>query len=495
YYGGQTALTNVNFHVRSGAVNVLIGENGAGKSTLMRLLAGAEQPSEGQIVMEGRTLQLRSPRDASAEGISIVHQDLSVLDNLDVAENIFAGRELVRAGILVDRHDEEQRSGTALRHIGMPMDAHAMQFPAGDLSLGCRQLVEVARSLAHRAKILILDEPTSALSSAEANILYRVVEDLKSRGVAIIYISHRLHELLHLGDYFTVLRDGQVVGEGERGAVDRTWIVERMSGRSADAALPRRASLHSTEQVLEVVKLGVRQSGRPAVKNVSFTVGKGEVVGIYGLLGSGRTELMEALAGLRRPETGVVKICGKPAPLGNIAATIRSGITLAPEDRQKDGLVPDLSIRENISLASLADFSHRGFLNRTGEIEKARRIAAQVRISATDLELPVTTLSGGNQQKVVLGRCLMRNPSVLLLDEPTRGVDVSAKADIYSVLRDLASKGLSILFTSSEIEETQLLADRVLVLARGSISAEFTAAELTDAALFAAASPAVEVNA
>ena len=494
-YGAQIALKDVTFRVRRGAVNVLIGENGAGKSTLMRLLAGAEQASAGQIVMDGRVLHLRSPRDAAAAGIEIVHQELSVLDNLNVAENIFAGRELVRAGILVDRANEEERSGLALANIGMPMDVHAMHLFADELSLGCRQLVELARSLAHRAKVLILDEPTSALSSAEASVLFRVIEDLKSRGVAIIYISHRLHELLHLGDYFTVLRDGCVVDEGERGKVDRTWIVERMSGRSPGTAVSTRVRTRSTEATLEVAELCSRQAGRPVVNGVSFSVGKGEVVGIYGLLGSGRTELMESLAGLRKPESGTVKVCDKCVSLDSVATAIRAGITLAPEDRQKDGLVPDLSIRENISLASLMDFSRHGFLTRGDEAARAKEAAAQVQISTFNLELPVTTLSGGNQQKVVLARCIMRRPSVLLLDEPTRGVDVRAKAEIYAVLRELAGKGLSILFTSSEMEETRLLADRVLVMARGSISAEFTAAELTDEGMFAAASPALEARA
>jgi len=494
-YGAQIVLKDVTFRVRHGAVNVLIGENGAGKSTLMRLLAGAEQPSEGQIVMDGRVLHLRSPRDAAAAGIEIVHQELSVLDNLDVPENVFAGRELVRAGILVDRRSEEKRSALALTNIGMPMDVRAMQFLAEDLSLGCRQLVELARSLAHQAKVLILDEPTSALSSAESSVLFRVIEDLKSRGVAVIYISHRLHELLRLGDYFTVLRDGRVVGEGERGQVDRNWIVERMSGRRAGTTIAARVQSQPTEAVLEVTDLSSHQPGRPALNGISFSVGKGEVVGIYGLLGSGRTELMEALAGLRKPETGVVKVCGKRVALDNVAPTIRAGIALAPEDRQRDGLVPDLSIRENISLASLTEFSRHGFLARDDEAARAREAAALVQISALDLELPVTTLSGGNQQKVVLARCLMRHPSVLLLDEPTRGVDVRAKADIHVVLRNLAEKGLSILFTSSEMEETRLLADRVLVMTRGSISAEFSAADLTDEVMFAAASPTLEASA
>jgi erythritol transport system ATP-binding protein len=494
-YGAQIALNDVTFRVRCGAVNVLIGENGAGKSTLMRLLAGAEEPTAGQIVMQGETLHLRSPRDAAAVGIAIVHQELAVLDNLDVAENIFAGRELVHAGVLVDRGTEEQRSGVALKDIGMPMDAQAMKFPSEELSLGCRQLVELARSLAHGAKVLILDEPTSALSSAEAEVLYRVIEDLKASGVAIVYISHRLHELLYLGDYFTVLRDGQIVGEGVRGSVDRTWIVEHMSGRKVDAAVVHRALPASSDAVLEVSRLSARPSGRPAVRDVSFSVCAGEIVGIYGLLGSGRTELMEALAGLRAPETGTVKVRGKQVALENVAATIRGGITLAPEDRQRDGLVPHLSIRENISLASLNNFSSRGFLRRSNEAERVKEVAAQMQISALDLELPVTTLSGGNQQKVVLARCLMRRPAVLLLDEPTRGVDVRAKADIYRALRELAARGLSILFTTSEMEETRLFADRVLVMARGSIVAEFEAANLTDESLFAAASPAVGASA
>jgi ABC-type sugar transport system ATPase subunit len=372
-YGAQIALKDVTFRVRRGAVNVLIGENGAGKSTLMRLLAGAEQASAGQIVMDGRVLHLRSPRDAAAAGIEIVHQELSVLDNLNVAENIFAGRELVRAGILVDRANEEERSGLALANIGMPMDVHAMHLFADELSLGCRQLVELARSLAHRAKVLILDEPTSALSSAEASVLFRVIEDLKSRGVAIIYISHRLHELLHLGDYFTVLRDGCVVDEGERGKVDRTWIVERMSGRSPGTAVSTRVRTRSTEATLEVAELCSRQAGRPVVNGVSFSVGKGEVVGIYGLLGSGRTELMESLAGLRKPESGTVKVCDKCVSLDSVATAIRAGITLAPggqaEGRSRPGPV---NPRKHQPCFAHGHFSRHGFRREATEAARAK---------------------------------------------------------------------------------------------------------------------------
>jgi erythritol transport system ATP-binding protein len=488
-YGANMALNDVTFRVHRGRVNVLIGENGAGKSTLMRLLAGAERATAGEILMDGRVLELRSPREATAEGIAIVHQELAVMENLDIAENIFAGRELVRSGF-VAKGAEEERSEWALRELNKPM---VVRGSAGELSLGNRQVVELARSLAHGAKVLILDEPTSALSTTEAESLFRVIADLKSRGVSIVYISHRLHELLHLGDHFTVMRDGCVVGEGERGSVDRQWIVERMSGKMADAERCV-GRLASTERMLEVRGLTVKTAGRPPVEGISFSVCAGEVLGIYGLLGSGRTELLEALSGLRPPDFGEVSVCGRRVDLRSVDKVIAAGVTLAPEDRQRDGLVPDMSIRENISLASLAEFSRGGWVQRGDEAARVREIAGQLQIAATDLELPVTTLSGGNQQKVVLARCLMRRPRVILMDEPTRGVDVRAKAEIYKTLRELAAKGLSIVFTSSEIEATQQLADRVLVMAQGKIAAEFESSEASDEALFAAASPSVEAR-
>lgn len=489
-YGTNTALNHVTFRAHRASVNVLIGENGAGKSTLMRLLAGIERPTAGEIIMEGRVLHLRSPRDASVEGIAIVHQELAVLENLNLAENIFAGRELICSGVLVDRATQERQSQQALLDLGKPIDVCSA---AGDLSLGNRQIVELARSLTHGAKILILDEPTSALSASEAESLFGVIADLKRKGVSIIYISHRLHELLHLGDYFTVMRDGCVVGEGVRGSVDRQWIVEKMSGRMAEQAVHPQPK-QSSKDLLEVSALTVQQIGHPSLKNISLSVSTGEIVGIYGLLGSGRTELMEALAGVHAPDTGVIKMCGRQVCLKSVAEAIKHGITLVPEDRQRDGLVPELSIRENISLASLDELSLGGWLQRKNEDSRVRELAAQLHIAAADLELPVTSLSGGNQQKVILARCLMREPRIILLDEPTRGVDVRAKSEIYKTLRQLAAQGLSVLFTSSEIEETQLLADRVLVMTQGKIVAEFTASEATDEALFAAACPSVEAK-
>jgi erythritol transport system ATP-binding protein len=490
-YGAHLALKEVTFRVRRGCVNVLIGENGAGKSTLMRLLSGAEQPDGGEILLEGAAIHLPSPRDATKLGIAIVHQELAIFGNLDLADNIFAGRELVRSSGILDRGAEERSSLAALRHLNKPMN---VRLPADALSLGDRQVVELARSFADGSRVLILDEPTSALSASEATVLFRVIEDLKSRGVSIVYISHRLHELLHLGDHFTVLRDGEVVGETDRSAVDRHWIIERMSGR-VDQGERSTAQASRRPPVLEIAGLSLSDGAGTELNDVSLELCPGTVVGIYGLLGSGRTELLETVAGLRFPSAGEVRVGGKSVPPGSVSAAIERGIMLVPEDRQGAGILPELSVRENISLASMGSFSRGGLLQRKLESSRAKELIAQLRIAVHDLELPVTALSGGNQQKVVLARCLMRHPAVLLLDEPTRGVDVRAKAEIYRILRELAVGGLCILFTSSEMEEIRALADEVLVVARGRVTARFAATEITDADLFAAASPTVEPQA
>jgi erythritol transport system ATP-binding protein len=486
-YPGNIALDRVNFRAYRNQVNVLIGENGAGKSTLMRILAGVEAADEGQIFLGGSAISIRSPREATTHGISIVHQELSVLPNLDITENIFAGRELTRASLVINRSAEDSRSTSALSRLHKPMH---VRTTASQLSLGRRQIVEIARALAHGAKILILDEPTSALSKREAESLFEVIADLKQSGVTIIYISHRLQELLHLGDYFTVLRSGRIVGEAPRADVNHKWIVEKMSGRVYASDSKVRLPLSDSSPVLSVQRLTVTASSgselfQPPVHNLSFAVRAGEILGVYGLLGSGRTEMVEAIAGYRPILTGEIAVRGKKLRISNVADAINAGIVLVPEDRQRDGLIPELSIRENVALTAANGF----FLSPSRETARVRQLVADLNIKVGNLELPVTTLSGGNQQKVLLARCLMSSPSILLLDEPTRGVDVGAKSEIYGILRKLAAAGLSILFTSSEIEETRALADRVLVLCQGRISAEFAGAEFTDEALFSAASP------
>lgn len=488
-YPGTVALDDVTFRVHRNQVNVLIGENGAGKSTLMRILAGVETADSGQLFLEGAPIRVRSPREAAELGISIVHQELSVLPNLDISENIFAGRELVKAAVLLDRQAEDLRSARALETLRMPMP---VRTPVAQLSLGCRQIVEVARTLDQGARVLILDEPTSALSAAETESLFQAIADLRRSGVTIVYISHRLHELLHLGDWFTVLRSGRVVGEASRGQVSRQWIVERMSGGEIRDRQAHSVPIADAAALLEVERVSLAASGRDQaaqapLHEVSFTLHRGEILGVYGLLGAGRTELLESIAGARRPHAGTVRLNGTSVDISSVSGASRHGIVLVPEDRQRDGLIPDLSIRENIAIGSL----HGMFVSRSRQLARVRNLVEELGIVARDLELPVTALSGGNQQKVLIARCLMRNPSLLLLDEPTRGVDVGAKVEIYRILRRLASQGIGILFTSSEIEETRALADRALVLCQGRISREFSGSEVTDEALFAAASPVV----
>lgn len=491
-YPGVLALDGVNFRAYRNQVNVLIGENGAGKSTLMRILAGVEAPDDGELLLDGKAIELESPRDATAHGISIVHQELLALTNLNISENIFAGRELTRGRMLVDEPRQASRSDDALKRLGKPM---GVETETARLPLGCRQLVEIARTLDQGAKILILDEPTSALSTAETESLFHVIADLKRSGVTIIYISHRLHELLYLGDQFTVLRSGRMVGEAPRTEVTRQWIVERMSGRADFYEVKPRTESASRPVVLSVRNLSLRSSvgeedSQAALHDVSFSVREGGILGIYGLLGAGRTELVEALAGFRPADGGEIEIRGKHVQLDSVRAAIGAGVVLLPEDRQRDGLFPDLSIRENVILSA-----KRGvFLSAAKETRRVRELSVELRITAKDLEQPVTTLSGGSQQKVLLARCLTCSPAVLLLDEPTRGVDVGAKAEIYTILRGLAAKGLSIIFTSSEIEETRALADRLLVLRQGRISAEFGREDATDEHLFAAASPTVSAS-
>jgi erythritol transport system ATP-binding protein len=491
-YPGNVALDCVTFRAYRRQVNVLIGENGAGKSTLMRILAGAEKADEGTLLLEGQSFTSRTPRDAAANGISIVHQELLALTNLKISENVFAGRELCRAAVLVDQAAQDRRAAAALSRLRKPMD---VATETGRLSLGCRQVVEIARALDQGSRILILDEPTSALSASEAESLFEVIADLKRAGVTIIYISHRLHELLHLGDRFTVLRSGRMVGEATRADATRAWIVERMSGRKEGAHDASIAPSASRPAVLTVSGISLpgsigNEAAQAPVYDVSFTVREGEILGIYGLLGAGRTELVEALAGLRPIASGVVAVRGKKIRAGSVRGALKAGIVLMPEDRQRDGLFPELSIRENVVMAAESGF----LLSRDEETKRVRKLAAELHIAAKDIELSVTTLSGGNQQKVLLARCLVCSPSVLLMDEPTRGVDVGAKAEIYAILRELAAKGLSIVFTSSEIEETQMLAERVLVLCQGRISAEFSRDQLSDEGLFVAASPSVATN-
>jgi len=496
-YPGTVALKGVDFRLHRGQINVLVGENGAGKSTLMKMLAGVERPSAGQIRLQGQVVELRSVRDAPQLGIVMVHQELNLLPNLNVAENIFAGRELRNGFGFLRSGRQEQESARVLESLQHPLSPRAL---VGSLPLGQQQMVELARALAQQARILILDEPTSALSPAEVQALFRVMTQLRQNGVCILYVSHRLNEVLEIGDFFTVLRDGQVVGEADRSTVSRAWLVERMTGRPSAPLARGLSAATPTQDLLSVRALTLAEplphrAHRILLDEISFCLRKGEILGIYGLLGAGRTELLECLAGLRPEFSGEVYVNGHPLRLDSVAAAIRGGLVLAPEDRKRDGLVPDLSVRENISLMAMGECCTGPWISRRKELDQIRQLTVDLDLKAYDLELPVSALSGGNQQKAILARCLMARPSVLLLDEPTRGVDVGAKAEIYRSLRALAARGLSIIFTTSEAEELCALAERCLVLSRGRVTADEEVAQLSEEQLYSAASRNQHVSA
>jgi erythritol transport system ATP-binding protein len=480
-FPGTLALDRVDFPVYRGKVNVLIGENGAGKSTLVKILAGVEQPTSGVLELDGRPIRMGSARDAAAHGIGIIYQELNLFPNLSVADNIFMARENARHGV-IDRDAQQRVTRGLMQRLEQAIDPGTL---VGDLPLGQQQIVEIARALAREVRILIMDEPTSALSSSEIAVLFRLIRDLESRGVSIIYISHRLEEVLTIGDRVTVLRDGRVVAGAPAQAVDVAWIVEKMTGRAGNTPAPRGTAAEG-RPLLEVRSLSLPgPAGRPALQDISFTLGAGEIVGVYGLMGAGRTELFETLIGLRSTERGSISLDSERLEHSALPDRIRSGLVLVPEDRQRDGLVPTLSVKDNITLARLRGI----YLSPTAERARATRMIQELRIRTAGPEQPVTSLSGGNQQKVVISRFLLTSPKVLLLDEPTRGVDVGARAGIFDIIRRLAGQGLAILFASSELQEVLAMSTRILVMSLGRITAEFPAAEATEALLVAASSP------
>jgi erythritol transport system ATP-binding protein len=480
-YGGVRALKDVTFTAYRGQVNVLVGENGAGKSTLMKILSGSEQPTSGEILLDGEAVQLDSPRTAQALGIGIIHQELSLFPNMTIAENLFAGRELRKGGRFVDAGGQRQRARDVLKRLGQDkLDPDTL---VGDLPIGQQQLVEIGRALLEDVRVLIMDEPTSALSNHEVDVLFEVMADLRKQDVTVIYISHKLDEFRRIGDWVTVFRDGSLVAHESMSKTDTGWIVRQMVGRDPDSLYVRNSS--PVGDVLLDVR-GLSVPGTVKVDDVSLTVRAGEVVGIYGLMGAGRTELVETLMGMRQASTGQVSVRGVEEPKGTVRARMAAGLALVPEDRQRDGLVQTMSVRENILLSTLARMTRSGLLNAGAEQRTAKDKVGELAIKIPGLGALVTALSGGNQQKVVLARALLTEPVVLLLDEPTRGIDVGAKSQIAGLMADLAAQGFGVLFISSELAEVMAMADRVLVMARGRITAEFTAENVTEEALVTA---------
>jgi ribose transport system ATP-binding protein len=474
-FPGVRALRGVNLHLGRGEALGVIGENGAGKSTLMKILAGVQAPDEGEVLLEGNPVSIPSPRRATELGIALIHQELNLAGNLDIGANIYLGREPRWFG-LIDFAAIRQGSREVLARVGLNLSPRML---VGDMPIGQQQLVEIAKALSAKARILIMDEPTSSLSSGEAARLFEVIHDLKSKGVSILYISHRLGEVKEVCDRVTVLRDGQNAGELARDEIDHDRMVRLMVGRDISQFYVR--TRHKTgEPMLEVANL--RVPGREQ-HPLSFSVAAGEIVGMAGLVGAGRTELLRVLFGIDAAAGGEIRIAGRPVHLRSPRDAIRAGLALAPEDRKEQGLILQMAVRPNISLASLFRDQNAGFRSGRLEREATREMMEKLNIRTPSQEQIVQYLSGGNQQKVVLGKWLNVRPRVLLLDEPTRGVDVGAKREIYTIMENLASQGVAILFVSSEMEEVLGMADRVLVMHEGRITGELSHDHLTEEAV------------
>jgi len=475
-FGAVKALRGVSFEVHEGEAHGLMGENGAGKSTLLKILAGILQPDAGTVHWRGERLHLGSPREALERGIGMVYQEMLCFENLTVTGNIFAGRELTRGGRL--RHAEmRERTRALLAELHLPVSPDAS---AQSLSAAYRQLLQVARALAFECSILVLDEPTTALTDAETDHLFSVLEKLKARGTTLLYVSHRLPEVFRLCDRITVLRDGGLVETVERRSVTPDHIVRSMVGRELPprAAVTKTSLAAGTPPALAVDGLG----RRPCFLNVSLTVNPGEIVGLFGLVGSGRSELLETIFGLYRAEAGRVRVGGVPLEPGSPRTAARAGVALVPEERQRQGLLFNLTIRHNLVLP---DRTVKGdLLVRTREERReAQSLVDTWRIKAAGVEVPPDALSGGNQQKVVVAKWLATSPKILLLDEPTKGVDVGAKFEIHEIIRREAARGCGCLVASSDLPEVLALADRIVVMREGRIQGQVAGDAATEEAV------------
>ncbi len=474
-FGGVHALKGVSLSVNSGEVLAVIGENGAGKSTLMKILAGVQSPDSGELIVDGHARRIGSVQEALSLGIALIHQELNLAETLDVGANIFLGREPRRFG-LIDSARITREATRVLQQVGLAVSPHTL---VSNLTIGQQQLVEIAKALSINARVLIMDEPTSSLSGHEAQNLLKLIRELRGRGVGIVYISHRLGEVHGLADRVEVLRDGENAGHLSRTEISHGAMVKLMVGRELSQFYPHQA--HPVGDVALEVR-GLRTHAHPN-QTVSFSIRAGEVVGMAGLVGAGRTEVLESLFGITPPLAGEVLVAGAAVRHDSPRNAMQAGLALVPEDRKHDGLVLEMGVRENLSLSTLHRDQQSGFLNRTKERALCEEMIPAMRIKTPNTEQPVQFLSGGNQQKVVIGKWLATRPKVLLLDEPTRGVDIGAKQEIYRLMEELASRGVAVLFVSSDLEEILGMSDRTLVLHEGRLSGELSRSELSEEAV------------
>jgi ribose transport system ATP-binding protein len=474
-FPGVRALDGVDLDVRAGEVHCLLGQNGAGKSTLIKVLAGAHQPDEGTITWRGEKVTLADPQSAMRLGIATIYQELDLVPGLTVADNIFLGRERSRFGITRPAAINKAAS-ELLTRLGHPEIRPGAEV--GSLSAASQQMVSMARALSQDAKLIIMDEPSAVLDTEEVERLFSVIRDLTAHDVAVVYISHRLEEIREIGDRITVLKDGRTVATGLPARETPTReVITLMTGRTIEYVFPpRRSAPPAGEPLLEVDDVSLRGT----FERVSLAVRPGEIIGLAGLVGSGRSEILETIYGARKATGGSVRLAGKRLRPGDVGSAVAAGVGLAPEERKSQALLLDDSVYRNISISSLGRFARGGFLSGGAEKAAARQQTESLDVRPADVTRIVRTLSGGNQQKVVLARWLLRDCKVLLLDEPTRGVDVGARSEIYALIRTLADRGVAVIVVSSEIPEVLGLADRVLVIAEGVVLAEAPADELDE---------------
>ncbi|MDX3070919.1 sugar ABC transporter ATP-binding protein [Streptomyces sp. NPDC088354] len=475
-FPGVRALDGVDLDVQAGEVHCLLGQNGAGKSTLIKVLAGAHQPDDGEIIWRGEPVSLRSPIAAMRLGIATIYQELDLVEGLSVAENVFLGHEPTTAGFVVRGRQARREAEVLLRRLGHPEIDPARQV--GDLSAAQQQIVSMARALSHDVRLIVMDEPSAALDPEETDNLLRIVAQLTAEGVAVVYISHRLEEIRRIGDRVTVLKDGRAVAGGlPAKSMPTRDIVALMTGRDVEYVFPERpAGPREGAPVLRVE--GLARDGEFAP--VDLDIRPGEIVGLAGLVGSGRSEILETVYGARRPTAGRVTVDGRPLKPGSVRSAVRAGLGMAPEERKAQALLMLESVTRNVSVSSLSRFSRGGWLDRREERLAAQKATRSLSLRPDNPDARIRTLSGGNQQKAVLARWLLRGCRVLLLDEPTRGVDVGARAELYAVIRRLADEGLAVLLVSSEVPEVLGLADRVLVLREGRVVHTAPAQELDE---------------
>jgi ribose transport system ATP-binding protein len=487
HFGGTRALDEVSFEVMPGELHAICGENGAGKSTLMKILSGVITDYDGSLVIDRRTVRFQGTRDAEAIGISIIHQELNLVEQLSIAANIFLGRELRIGRFFRNDRAMEKASADLLRSLDCDIPTHRL---AGSLRVGDQQLIEIAKALSLQSRILVMDEPTSALTESEVERLYRVIAKLRSQGTTILYISHKMDEVFHLADRITVLRDGQFIATRNTRETNAPEITKLMVGRDIESLdLGPRTSRGS--KVLEVRNLSLAWPGHARgyrLKDVSLELYRGEVLGIAGLMGAGRTELLECLFGASAlPPTGEILVDGVPIAPRYPSEAKRAGLALVTEDRKRLGIFGNLNVGRNISVCAMQDAVSGLVINNRKERDLSDSMVSKLRIKTAGLTPPIGSLSGGNQQKCIVGRWLLTRPKVLLLDDPTRGVDVGAKAELYRVIRSLCSEGLGVIVTSSELPELLTLSDRIMVLSEGRKTAEFNIQDATQEKIMEAA--------